>query len=74
MKFRATHNIVVPGPMARLTIPVMESQGDLWQRGEMSRGEPFPVWRLVNGQLKHRHGQLPANTTILTLNAPRPDR
>ena len=64
MKFRATHDIVVPGPKSQLSIPVMLSQGDLWQRGEMERGEPFPMWRFVDGQLEYRHGLVPAGASV----------
>lgn len=64
LRFRATHEVIVPGPVARLSIPVMLSQGDLWQRGELQRGEPFPMWRLVNGSLEYRHGVMPAGASV----------
>lgn len=37
---------------------------DLWQRSEMLRGVPFPMWWLVDGKLEYRYGTLPAGTTI----------
>jgi hypothetical protein len=63
-KFRATHKIIVPGCKACLTIPVMLLQGDLWQGGEYLSGAPFPMWKLIEGQLEYRHGAVPAGTIV----------
>lgn len=63
-KFSPTHEIIVPGPESRLTIPVMLDQGDLWQRSEYDRRAPFPMWRLVDGNLEYRHGVMPNGATV----------
>jgi hypothetical protein len=69
VKFVPTHEIIVPGPESRLTIPVMLRQGDLWQRSEHARGVAFPMWRLVNGELEFRHGVMPAGATVRKLDS-----
>lgn len=70
-KFRATHEIIVPGPKGSLVIPVMMmddlGQCNLWQYNERLREVP-PMWSLVNGQLKYRDGDMPvAGTTLRPL-------
>jgi hypothetical protein len=73
-KFRPTHEIVVPSPLSTLTIPVMLLQGDLWQHSEHKRGTPFPMWKLADGKLEYRHGEVPKGAYIRELRGRRQGR
>jgi len=65
MKWRATHEITVPGPTSRLVIPVMLDRGYLAQRSEFER-RFHPVWQLEDGK-PVLLGGTPAGATLRQL-------